>query len=220
MDFTPFFISLKLSVIVTTLLIVITLPVSYYFAFSKTKIKIAAESLLTMPLVMPPTVLGFYLLLLFSRNSIVGRFFSETLGLPLVFSFAGIAVASCVYSFPFVFQPLKAGFESFDRTLIDASYTLGKSRFSTFVSVVLPGIRPSLITAVSMCFAHTMGEFGAVLMIGGNIPGVTRVASIAVYDKVEQLDYLSAHIYSLILLVLSFAILLAVNFVNQKKARI
>jgi molybdate transport system permease protein len=196
------------------------LPISYYFAFSKTKIKIFAESLLTIPLVMPPTVLGFYLLLLFSRNSVVGRFFSETLGLPLVFSFAGIVVASCVYSFPFVFQPLKAGFESFDHTLIEASYTLGKSRFSTIKSVVLPGIRPSLITAVSMCFAHTMGEFGAVLMIGGNIPGVTRVASIAVYDKVEQLDYMSAHVYSLVLLALSFAILLTVNYVNRKKVRL
>ena len=219
MDFTPFLISLKLSIIVTTLLIVITLPVSYYFAFSKNRINIAVESLLTIPLVMPPTVLGFYLLLLFSRNSIIGKFFSDTLGLPLVFSFAGIALASCVYSFPFVFQPLKAGFESFDRTMIEASYTLGKSRFSTFISVVLPGIRPSLITAVSMCFAHTMGEFGAVLMIGGNIPGVTRVASIAVYDKVEQLDYMSAHLYSLILLILSFAILITVNYVNQKRVR-
>jgi molybdate transport system permease protein len=217
MEFAPFLVSLKLSVIVTALLTAVTLPVSCYFAFSKTKIKIFAESLLTIPLVMPPTVLGFYLLILFSRNSIVGRFFSETLGLPLVFSFSGIVVASCVYSFPFVFQPLKAGFESFDHTLIEASYTLGKSRFETFISVVLPGIRPSLITAVSMCFAHTMGEFGAVLMIGGNIPGVTRVASIAVYDKVEQLDYMSAHVYSIVLLALSFAILLTVNYVNRKR---
>jgi molybdate transport system permease protein len=217
MEFTSFLVSLKLSVFVTILLIFVTLPVAYYFAFSKTKIKIIAETLLTLPLVMPPTVLGFYLLLLFSRNSVIGKFFDQTLGLPLVFSFAGIAAASFIYSFPFAFQPLKAGFESFDNTIIEASYTLGKSRLSTFIHVVLPGIRPSLITAVSMCFAHTMGEFGAVLMIGGNIPGVTRVASIAVYDKVEQLDFMSAHIYSFLLLAIGFSILLVVNYVNRKR---
>jgi molybdate transport system permease protein len=217
MELTPFFVSLKLSLIVTALLIIVTLPVSYCFAFSKTKIKIIAEALLTLPLVMPPTVLGFYLLLLFSRNCVVGKFFDQTLGLPLVFSFTGIVVASFIYSFPFAFQPLKAGFESLDPTIIEASYTLGKSRFSTFVHVVLPSIRPSLITAISMCFAHTMGEFGAVLMIGGNIPGVTRVASIAVYDKVEQLDFVSAHIHSLLLLAVGFSILILVNYVNQKR---
>lgn len=217
MEFSSFIVSLKLASIVTILLIIVTLPVAYYFAFTKTKLKIIAETFLTLPLVMPPTVLGFYLLILFSRNSPVGKFFAQTLGLPLVFSFAGIAVASFVYSFPFAFQPLKAGFESFDHSLIEASYTLGKSRFSTFVHVVLPSIRPSLITAVSMCFAHTLGEFGAVLMIGGNIPGVTRVASIAVYDKVEQLDFVAAHVYSFILLAVGFSILLVVNYVNQRR---
>ena len=217
MDFTSFYVSLKLSFIVTVILVIVTLPIAFYFAFSKTKFKIAIETLLTMPLVMPPTVLGFYLLLLFSKNSVIGKFFDQTLGMPLVFSFAGITIASLVYSFPFVFQPLKAGFESLDRSIIDASYTLGKSKFATFIHVVLPSIRPSIITAISMCFAHTMGEFGAVLMIGGNIPGVTRVASIAVYDKVEQLDFYSAHIYSFLLLAIGFCILLTVNYVNQKR---
>jgi molybdate transport system permease protein len=217
MDFNSFLVSLKLSVVVTVTLMLVTLPVAYCVAFSRTKFKTVIETALTLPLVMPPTVLGFYLLILFSRNSVVGRFFDHTLGLPLVFSFAGIAAASFIYSFPFAFQPLKAGFESFDHSLIEASYTLGKSRFATFVRVILPGIRPSFITAISMCFAHTMGEFGAVLMIGGNIPGVTRVASIAVYDKVEQLDFVSAHIYSFILLAIGFCILLTVNYVNQKR---
>lgn len=217
MELAPFLVSIKLSLFVTAVLIVFVLPVAYYFAFSKTKSKIIFESILSLPLVMPPTVLGFYMLMLFSRNSIIGKFFSDIIGIPLVFSFAGIAAASCVYSFPFVFQPLKAGFESVDRTLIEASYTLGKSRFQTFLHVLLPNVRPSIITAVSMCFAHTMGEFGAVFMIGGNIPGVTRVASIAVYDKVEQLDFMSAHIYSIVLLIIGFSILIVVNYATRKK---
>ncbi len=216
-ELTPFFISLKLALIVTALLLVIALPVAYFVSCSKSRWKIVAESILTIPFVMPPTVLGFYCLIVFSRNSAIGKFFDQTFGLPLVFSFAGIVAASCIYSFPFVFQPLKAGFESFDHTLTEASYTLGKSRLRTLASVILPGIRPSIITAVSMCFAHTMGEFGAILMIGGNIPGVTRVASIAVYDKVEQLDFASAHVYSAMLLGLSFSILLVVNYVNRKR---
>lgn len=217
MEWAPFYISLKLSLVVTALLLLAGLPAAYYVAGLNSKAKPALETLLALPLVMPPTVLGFYLLLLFSPHSPVGKFFSESLGLPLVFSFTGIAAASFIYSFPFVFQPLKAGFESVDRTLIDASYTLGKSRRETILRVVLPAIRPSLITAVSMSFAHTMGEFGAVLMIGGNIPGVTRVASIAVYDKVEQLEYVSAHMYSLVLLSVGFLILLGVHYVNRRR---
>lgn len=218
-EIAPFIVSLKLSLIVTGLLMIVALPLAYYLAFSKTKWKIIAESLLTLPLVMPPTVLGFYLLLAFSPASAVGRFFADTLGLPLVFSFTGIVLASCIYSFPFALQPLKAGIESMDHTLIDASDTLGKSRFRTFVSVVLPDIKPSLITAVAMCFAHTMGEFGTILMIGGNIPGVTRVASIAVYDKVEQLDYLSAHVYAAVLLVVGVSVLLLVHYINWKTSQ-
>ena len=218
-EFTPFLISLKLALIVTVILVISALPAAYYLAFKKTKWKIIAESVLTLPLIMPPTVLGFYLLLIFSRGSFIGRFFTDTLGLPLVFSFSGIVVASCIYSFPFALQPLKAGLESMDRAIIDASYTLGKSKLKTFIHIVLPNIRPSLITAVAICFAHTMGEFGAILMIGGNIPGVTRVASIAVYDKVEQLDYISAHIYSVALLTAGICVLLIVNFANWKTSR-
>ncbi|OGS23942.1 MAG: molybdenum ABC transporter permease subunit [Elusimicrobia bacterium RIFOXYB2_FULL_50_12] len=216
-EFTPFLVSLRLSFTVTALVMAVAMPVAYRLAFSRSRWKFIAESVLTLPLVMPPTVLGFYMLLAFSRNSPPGRIFSDTLGLPLVFSFSGIVAVSCIYSFPFALQPLKAGFESLDRAIIEASYTLGKSKLETFVSVVLPNIRPSLVTAVAMCFAHTMGEFGAILMIGGNIPGVTRVASIAVYDKVEQLDYFPAHVYSVLLLALGISVLMVVHHVNRRR---
>lgn len=215
-EIVPFIVSIKLSLLVTVILMAVALPAAYLVAFTRSKRKIVLETVLTLPLVMPPTVLGFYLLLVFSRNSSIGRFFADTAGIPLVFSFTGIVLASCVYSFPFAFQPLKAGIESLDRSLIDASDTLGKSRLRTFISVVLPNIKPSLITAVAMCFAHTMGEFGTILMIGGNIPGVTRVASIAVYDKVERLDFVSAHIYSIVLLAIGVSILLLVHYVNWR----
>lgn len=218
MDLAPFLVSLKLSVIVTALLLVVGLPTAYALAFSRMRGKIIIETILTLPLVLPPTVLGFYLLILFSPHGPVGGFFDRTLGVPLVFSFPGIVLASFVYSFPFVFQPLKAGFESVDRTIIDASSTLGKTRAETFLRVIVPAIRPSIITATAMSFGHTMGEFGAVLMIGGNIPGVTRVASIAVYDKVEQLDFVSAHVYALALLAVGFCVLFAVQYVNRRRS--
>jgi molybdate ABC transporter, permease protein len=215
-DLMPFYISIKLAVIVTSILLCVTLPVAWHLSFGRVRARTLVETILSLPMVMPPTVLGFYLLLAFSRATPTGRLLNEVFDIQLAFSFPGIVVASCIYSFPFALQPLKAGFDSLDRSLIEASYTLGKSPLRTFMSVVLPGIAPSVFAAAALCFAHTMGEFGTVLMIGGNIPGVTRVASIALYDKVEQLEYLPAHVYSFTLLVMSFLFLFAFNYTHRR----
>lgn len=218
MDFSPFLVSLKLAAVVTALLLIVGLPTAYVLAFKRVPGRTVIETILTLPLVLPPTVLGFYLLVLLSPNSAVGGFFERMFGMPLVFSFPGIVIASFIYSFPFVFQPLTAGFQSVDRNIIEASATLGKTQLETVLRVIVPAIRPSIITATAMSFGHTIGEFGTVLMIGGNIPGVTRVASIAVYDKVEQLDFMSAHWYALALLAVGFCVLFAVHYVNRPRS--
>lgn len=218
-DLTPFWISFKLSLIVTLILFVIALPVAWWLAHTRSKAKPFIEALCALPIVLPPTVLGFYLLIALSHRSAVGGFFKETFDLNLLFSFEGLVVASCFYSFPFMMQPLQAGLESLNRNIIDAAYTLGKSKLQTLRSVILPMIKPSVISASVITFAHTMGEFGVVLMVGGNIPGVTKVASIAIYDYVEEMDYASAHVYSLLLIAISFAVLFVVYYLNRKAKR-
>ncbi|MDX1296158.1 MAG: molybdate ABC transporter permease subunit [Sulfurimonadaceae bacterium] len=218
-DLTPFWISFKLSLIVTLILFIIALPVAWWLAHTRSKTKPFIEALCALPIVLPPTVLGFYLLIALSHRSTVGGFFKETFDLNLLFSFEGLVVASCFYSFPFMMQPLQAGLESLNKNVIDAAYTLGKSRFQTLRSVILPMIKPSVISASVITFAHTMGEFGVVLMVGGNIPGVTKVASIAIYDYVEEMDYASAHVYSLLLIAISFAVLFVVYYLNRKAKR-
>jgi molybdate transport system permease protein len=168
-----------------------------------------------MPLVLPPTVLGFYLLAVFSPTSLLGSFLNDSLGLRLLFSFQGLVFASMIYSLPFMVQPIQAGFAGLPPNLAEASAVLGKNRLSTLFRILLPNIQTSLITALVLTFAHTIGEFGVVLMIGGNIPGETRVASIAIYDAVETMNYEAANKYSLILFALAFVILLTVNIVNK-----
>lgn len=220
-DYAPFLLSFKLALITTLILFVICMPLAWYLSQTKSKSKPFLEALSTMPLVVPPTVLGFYLLWGLSHNSPIGQFFEEYFGIKLVFNFYGIIIASCIYSFPFMVQPLQSGFESLNKNMLEASYISGKSKFKTILLVALPNIKPSLLTALIITFAHTVGEFGVVLMIGGSIPNETRVAAIAIYEFVEVLDYKNAHIYSLIMIIMSFLTLLAVYIFNgnQKKDR-
>jgi molybdate transport system permease protein len=172
-----------------------------------------------MPLVLPPSVLGFYLLLAFSPQHGLGKWLHDTFDVQLVFSFPGLILASVIYSMPFMVGPVKSALQQLPGSLAEASYTLGKTEWQTFRYVLLPNIKPSLLTAAVLTFAHTLGEFGVVLMIGGNIPGVTRVASIAVYDSVEKMDYASANNYSLILFSITFVLVIAVFVFNKYQAK-
>ncbi|WP_456489460.1 molybdate ABC transporter permease subunit [Caminibacter pacificus] len=217
LDFTPLLLSFKLAFITTLILFFIVLPLAWFLSQTKSKIKPFLEAFFALPIVLPPTVLGFYILWAFSQNSPLGEFFQKYFDISLVFSFPGIVVASCIYSLPFMLQPIQSGIESLNKSIIEASYTLGKNKIETLLRVVLPNIKPSIITALIITFAHTIGEFGVVLMVGGSIPGVTKVASIAIYEYVENLDYFSAHIYSLILLILSFIVLFFVYVYNYSK---
>ena len=184
-------------------------------AFTKSKLKQVIETLVSMPLVLPPTVIGFYLLIAFSPANSFGNWLNEWLGLKLVFSFEGLLFASILYSLPFMVHPIQSGFANLPVSLKEMSYILCKSRYTTIVKVLLPNIKSSLLTGIVLAFAHTIGEFGVVLMIGGNIPGKTKVASIAIYDEVEALNYSAANTYSLILFTLTFSILLIVYLFNN-----
>ncbi len=219
LDPEPFILSLKLSLITTGILFVIGVPVAYWLAYSTARFKTVIEAIVALPLVLPPSVLGFYLLLAFSPQDGFGAWLAEYLNLRLVFTFPGLVVASILYSMPFMVQPLQAGFQQLPRSLMEASYTLGKGRVTTLRKVLLPNIRTSLITGGILSFAHTIGEFGVVLMVGGNIPGETRVISIAIYDEVEAMNYRTAGVYSLILLAFSFVVLLCVYLINHHQRR-
>lgn len=212
----PLFLSLQLSLISTVLLLVISVPLAYWLANTKVFIKPLLESVVSLPLVLPPTVLGFYLLLAFSPNSFPGRFLLEWFNVRIVFSFEGLIVASVIYSLPFMVHPIQSGFQGLPASLKEAAYTLGISPVKTLFKILLPNIKASVFTGIILAFAHTMGEFGVVLMIGGNIPGVTRVASIAIYDEVEKMNYHAAGFYSVILLLLCFFILLLMFSINRK----
>jgi molybdate transport system permease protein len=213
-DWGPLILTFKLAFITTILLLLISIPLAYWLANSKSKIKPVFETLVSMPLVLPPTVLGFYMLVAFSPSNAFGSWLDHNLGLRLVFSFEGLIIASIVYSLPFMVHPIQSGFANLPVSLKEASYVLGKSKFETLNKVLLPNIKPSLLTGIVLAFAHTIGEFGVVLMIGGNIPDKTKVASIAIYDEVESLNYAAANTYSLILFAITFAILLLVYLVN------
>jgi molybdate transport system permease protein len=213
-DWGPLVLTFRLALITTFMLLLIAVPLAYWLAFSKSKIKPIIETLVSMPLVLPPTVIGFYLLVAFSPSNAFGNWLNEWFGLRLVFSFEGLLVASIIYSLPFMVHPIQAGFSNLSQSLIDVSYVLGKSKTTTLFKVLLPNIKSSLLTGIVLAFAHTVGEFGVVLMIGGNIPNKTRVASIAIYDEVEALNYSTANTYSLILFCITFAILLTVFLIN------
>lgn len=214
-DWAPLILTFKLALITTFLLFAISIPLAYWMAFTKSKFKPVIETLVSMPLVLPPTVLGFYLLIAFSPSNAFGNWLNEWVGLRLVFSFEGLLLASILYSLPFMVHPIQSGFSNLPKSLKEMSSILGKSRTTTIIKVLLPNIKPSLLTGIVLAFAHTIGEFGVVLMIGGNIPGKTKVASIAIYDEVEALNYSVANTYSLILFALTFSILLIVYLFNN-----
>lgn len=210
MDWQPLILSFKLAGLSTVILLLIGIPISYWLARSSSKVKPIFEALISMPLVLPPTVLGFYLLLAFSPSNAFGAWLEEWFSLRLVFTFGGLVLASVIYSLPFMVQPLQAGFKSIPASLTEAAQVLGKSKLKILQKVLLPNMKPALLNGIVLSFAHTLGEFGVVLMIGGNIPGETRVASIAIYDEVEALNYAAAGTYSAVLFFLSFGILLLV----------
>lgn len=215
-DLSPLLLTFKLALVTASILVVAGIPLAYWIAFTERKWKYIIEPLVSMPLVLPPTVLGFYILLLFSPRSVLGDFLATYAHVKVVFTFSGLVIGSALFSLPFMVNPIKAGFQSFPPSLIEASYALGKSKRETLLRVILPNVKPSLLTGVVMAFAHTIGEFGVVLMVGGNIPGETRTASIAIFSEVEALNYTNAYFYSGILLLTSFGILFALNFINRK----
>ena len=216
MEWSPLILTFKLAFTATVILFIISLPLAYWLSQTKSVLKPIVESLVSMPLVLPPTVIGFYLLVAFSPANTFGSWLDDLIGLRLVFSFEGLVLGSVIYSLPFMVHPMQSGLANLPNSLREASWTLGKSKYSTLFKVLLPNIKPSLITGIILSFAHTIGEFGVVLMIGGNIPGKTKVASIAIYDEVESLDYASASQYSLVLFIVAFIILLVVYSVNGK----
>jgi len=219
MDLTPIWLTLRLASITTILLLLICLPLAWWLSKGRSFFKIIIEAIITMPLVLPPSVLGFYLLLAFSPQHGLGKWLYETFDLQFVFSFQGLVLASVIYSMPFMMGPIKSALQQLPSSLAQASYTLGKSERQTFLRVLLPNIKPSLFTAMVLTFAHTLGEFGVVLMIGGNIPGITRVASIAVYDSVENMDYSAANTYSLILFFITFVLVIGVFIFNKTQVK-
>ena len=214
MEWGPIILTFKLALVTTSILLVLSIPLAYWLAYTKNKFKPIFETLVSMPLVLPPTVLGFYLLIAFSPSFFFGQWLDEWFGLRLVFSFEGLVIASVLYSLPFMVHPIQAGFSNLSSSLTEASFVLGKSKTTTLFKVLLPNIKPSLLTGIVLAFAHTIGEFGVVLMIGGNIPDKTKVASIAIYDEVESLNYGAANTYSLILFAVTFVVLLSVYLVN------
>jgi len=219
-DFTPFVLSFKLAFITTLILFVVSLPLAWWLSQTASKTKPFIEALTALPIVLPPSVLGFYILVALSKNSPIGAFFERVFNIDLVFSFGGLVVASCFYSLPFMVQPLQSGFESLNKNMLEASYISGKGVIETILKVAIPNIKPSLLTALIVTFAHTVGEFGVVLMVGGSIPGETKVASVAIYEMVEMMDYKSAHIYSAIMVFISFLTLLGVYLFNRKIKKI
>ncbi len=219
-EFAPFLISFKLAGITTLILFFISLPLAWYLSQSKSRFKPILETITALPIVLPPSVLGFYILWGLSSNSPIGAFFEEYFGIKLVFNFTGLVIASCFYSLPFMVQPMQSGFESLNKNILEASYICGKSKLETLFRVALPNIKPALLTAIIITFAHTVGEFGIVLMVGGSIPNETKVASVAIYEFVEVMDYTNAHIYSIIMIILSFFTLLGVYIFNGKQKKV
>jgi len=216
MDWQAFWLTLQLAVVVSVVLLGIGLPLAYWIAFSRWRWKFLVEAVVALPIVLPPTVLGFYVLVALGPRSPLGRWWIGLTGHTLAFTFGGLVIGSILYSLPFAVQPFAASFAGVDRRLMAASATLGASPLRGFFRVILPLSVPGLITGIALSFAHTMGEFGVVLMVGGNIPGVTRTVSIDIYDRVQASDYAGANATALLLLGLCFAVLAVVYGVNRK----
>jgi molybdate transport system permease protein len=216
MDWQAFWLTMRLAALVAAVLVIVGLPVAYWLTYSRWRWKFLAEAVFALPMVLPPTVLGFYVLVALGPHSPLGRGWEALTGHSLAFTFAGLAIGSILYSFPFAVQPFAASFAAVDPRLIAASETLGISRFKTFFRVILPLSISGLVTGVALSFAHTMGEFGVVLMVGGNIPGLTRTVSIDIYDKVQAVDYSGASASALVLLAISFLVLSVVYAMNRR----
>jgi molybdate transport system permease protein len=215
-DWQSFWLTLQLAVVVSAILLVAGLPIAYWITFSKWRWKFLVEAVVALPIVLPPTVLGFYVLVALGPRSPFGRWWISVTGHTLAFTFSGLVIGSILYSLPFAVQPFAASFAAVDRKLIAASETLGASPLRTFFRVIAPLSISGLVTGAALTFAHTMGEFGVVLMVGGNIPGVTRTVSIDIYDRVQASDYAGANATALLLLVLCFAILTVVYGMNRR----
>ncbi len=208
----------KLAGWTTTILFIIGFPIAYLLAYQRFWFKSLVEAIISMPMVLPPTVLGFYMLVAYSPQNAFGGFLEKYLDVRLAFSFEGVLLASVVFSLPFMIQPLQNGLTAIPVSFREAAYTLGKSKIETFFRVLIPNMIPSIVTALAMTFAHCIGEFGVVIMVGGNMPGETRVASIAIYDEVQALNYDVANQYSLVLFLISLAILTLIYSINGKSA--
>jgi molybdate transport system permease protein len=219
-DLLALFTTLKMAVLTTIILLLIGTPLAWYLAKMKNRFKVVLEALVALPLVLPPTVLGFYLLIAFSPQHLPGQLWQQATGQQLAFSFSAIVIGSVLYSMPFVVQPLQKAFEQLGEPLLEAGAMLGANAMDRFFNIVLPMTKASFITAASLGFAHTVGEFGIILMIGGNIPGETRVLSIALFDHVEAFDYAKAHILAISLLVGSMVLLASIYLLNSPKRKI
>jgi molybdate transport system permease protein len=216
LNLTPVWLTLELALATVAILLAVGTPVAWWLAHSRSRLRPFWEALVALPLVLPPTVLGFYLLILMGPKGPVGSLWTDTFGTNLTFSFSGLVIASVLYSLPFVVQPLQGAFEAVGRKPVEAAWTLRASPFAAFLLVASPMAARGYLTAVVLGFAHTLGEFGVVLMVGGNIPGETKVVSIAIYEAVETLNYGTAHVLSVGLLLFSFAVLVAVYAVNRR----
>lgn len=214
--FSPLLLSAQLALVTTVVLIIVGTPIAWALSQTQSRYKAAAQAIVAMPIVLPPTVLGFYLLILLGPNGAIGSWWVTLTGSALTFSFTGLVIASCVYSLPFAVQPLQSAFESLPRQTLEFAWTQGASKLDAFFSVAVPMSVRGFVGAAVLSFAHTLGEFGVVLMVGGNIPGETRVVSIAIYDSVETLNYGDAHLMSLVLLGFAFVVLSGMFIVNKR----
>ena len=214
----PMWLSIQLAFLTTVILIVVGTPIAWWLSQTRTTWKPAVQAIVAMPIVLPPTVLGFYLLILLGPDGAIGSWWVQLTGSALTFSFTGLVVASCIYSLPFAVQPLQNAFESLPRAYLERAWTLGASRLDAFFSIAVPLSVRGFVTGIVMSFAHTLGEFGVVLMVGGNIPGETRVVSIAIYDHVETLNYAAAHRMSLMLLGFAFVVLAGMFIFDRRRS--
>lgn len=212
----PLWLSAQLAFVTMVILILAGTPLAWWLSQTSSRWKPAAQAVVAMPIVLPPTVLGFYLLILLGPDGSIGKWWVQLTGSTLTFSFTGLVIASCIYSLPFAVQPIQNAFEALPRQTLERAWTLGASRLDTFFSVVVPLSVRGFVSGMVLAFAHTLGEFGVVLMVGGNIPGETRVASIAIYDHVESLNYAAAHRMSLLLLGFAFVVLLGMYLFNRR----
>lgn len=212
----PLLLSAQLAFVTSTLLIILGAPLAWWLSQTRSRTKPVVQAVVAMPIVLPPTVLGFYLLIVLGPQGAIGSWWVRITGETLTFSFTGLVIASCLYSLPFAIQPMQNAFESVSRKTLEAAWTLGASKIDAFFAIAVPLSLRGFVGAAVLSFAHTLGEFGVVLMVGGNIPGETRVVSIAIYDHVETLDYAAAHQLSLILILFAFVVLFAMFLINRR----